>query len=351
MGGTRCVFRDCQVSTQRNPKMHFFKLPVRDPVRLEAWLKNCGNTDILNVAREKLSNRAVCARHFRYECFMNYKLDRLIPNQTPTLARISKELAWDLGHLDENGEATMVKLTTPTLVHLIPPENFECPLGFSEDGRFGRKYAVRSRTPPRPLAIDEIKRQKITPVQEQQPISRIEMSQVIDLCAEDNVTTPKLAKLETEDSKPAFAALQQDRNLAELQKKYDELQASFDLITAQNASLKATVAKLETQPKQNPPLSAATPTQLSKPQLYNGIKKYLGPSMAALVRMEMFGDGERAWKEDEREFAKELLQLGEHVYTHCCDEWRFRLPSLRTTRSWLEDQAKHEADNEETEDL
>ncbi|KAH8369622.1 hypothetical protein KR093_000320 [Drosophila rubida] len=284
---------------------------------------------------------------------MNYKLDRLIPNQTPTLARISKELAWDLGHLDENGEATMVKLTTPTLAHLIPPEGFECPLGFSEDGRFGRKYAVRSRTPPRPLAIDEIKRRKISDVQETQPTSIIETPQVIDLCTEDN-----LAPNEGVEATSVLAAMpgtQPDRNLEELQQKYDQLQSNFDSLTAQNADLKATIEKLAaTQPKLNTPTlsSVTTPQQLSKPQLYNGIKKYLGPSMAALVRMEMFGGGERSWKEDEREFAMELLQLGEHVYTHCCEEWRFRLPSLRTTRSWLQsDHPKHVADNGVAEDI
>ncbi|KAH8303015.1 hypothetical protein KR044_013266 [Drosophila immigrans] len=282
---------------------------------------------------------------------MNYKLDRLIPNQTPTLARISKELAWDLGHLDENGEATMVKLTAPTLAHLIAPENFECPLGFSDDGRFGRKYAVRSRTPPRPMAIDEIKRRKTSDVQEQQPISMIEMPPVIDLCAEDSVTTPPN---KDEDKQAALSAVQDtqpDRKLVELQEKYDELQAKFEAISAVNVTLMANIQKLEAQPKLNTPASSATTLQLSKPQLYNGIKKYLGPSMAALVRMEMFGGGERAWREDEREFAKELLQLGEDVYAHCCDEWRFRLPSLRTTRSWMQDHKNHDVNNGNAEDL
>lgn len=456
MGGTRCVFRDCQVSTHRNPKMHFFKLPIRDPVRLKAWLKNCGNAEILNVPREKLTNRAVCARHFRYECFMNYKLDRLVPNQVPTLIRVSKESAWDLANLDENGEPSMVKLT-PTLIHLIPPSDFECPLGYSADDRFARKYA-RRRTSPKPLSLEEVgsKKQRISPVidlthiGEQElmvekkkkleqldirgPIRCIPESKDSTVAAVDLVQPAASAqkslnkfidrrmdtngwskqieqkKAQLQEMEQTRAELKQQRkgstvlevdpvtpdppssenrdklidltnsqeslseskesldttedpvepdptvnkNLDELQLKYDELKKDLERISLENASLKQEVDQLETKlvqanKAQRLTASCATPAPpLSKPQLYRGIQKYLGPTMAALVRMEMFGGGERAWKEDERDFAKELLQLGEHVYTHCCEEWRFRLPSLRQAKTWLDER---EIAQDEEEDL
>ncbi|KRG06308.1 uncharacterized protein LOC26528686 [Drosophila mojavensis] len=335
MGGTRCVFRDCQVSTQRNPKMHFFKLPVRDPVRLETWLKNCGNADILNVAKEKLSNRAVCARHFRYECFMNYKLDRLIPNQTPTLVRVSKDLAWDMEHLDENGEATMVKLSMPTLEHLIPPPNFECPLGFTDDARFGRKYVARRRTPPKPLILEPNKRQKL--VHEQG--NTTETSLIVDTGKEQPLSGKDI------DMGPLTDSNVTEEMHEDYQLKYEQLRTNFEQLSKENADLKQTIERLEAQAEVlKSSSSTSVAPQLTKSQLYNGIKKYLGATMAALVRMEMFGGAERPWKEDERDFSKELLQLGEHVYTHCCDEWRFRLPSLRMARSWLED--KHTEENE-----
>lgn len=462
MGGTRCVFRDCQVSTHRNPKMHFFKLPIRDPVRLKAWLKNCGNAEILNVPREKLTNRAVCARHFRYECFMNYKLDRLVPNQVPTLIRVSKESAWDLANLDENGEPSMVKLT-PTLIHLIPPSDFECPLGFSADDRFARKYA-RRRTSPKPLSLEEVgsKKQRLqeeerispvidlTHIGEQElmvekkkkleqldirgPIKCIPESKDSTVAAVDLVQPAALEqkrpnkfidrrmdtngwskqieekKAQLQEMEQTRAELKQQRkgstvpevdtvtpdspssenrdklidltnsqeslseskesldttedpvepdptvnkNLDELQLKYDELKKDLERISLENASLKQEVDQLETKlvqanKAQRLTASCATPAPpLSKPQLYRGIQKYLGPTMAALVRMEMFGGGERAWKEDERDFAKELLQLGEHVYTHCCEEWRFRLPSLRQAKTWLDER---EIAQDEEEDL
>lgn len=133
MGGTRCIFRDCSVNSKRNPKMHFFKLPLRDSKRVGAWLKNCGKEDILNAPNKKLDCKTVCARHFRMECFMNYKMDRLLPFVTPTLIRINSNLAIDLDNLDENGDAVLVKLEIPTQPHLIAPKDFDCPLGFNDE--------------------------------------------------------------------------------------------------------------------------------------------------------------------------------------------------------------------------
>lgn len=75
---------------------------------------------------------------------MNYKMDRLIPMQTPTLFRINKDLALDYENLDQNGEALLVKLTPPKQQHLIPPKDFECPLGFV-DGETQNLDVVKKR--------------------------------------------------------------------------------------------------------------------------------------------------------------------------------------------------------------
>lgn len=85
---------------------------------------------------------------------------------------------------------------------------------------------------------------------------------------------------------------------------------------------------------------------LTKNQLFTGIRKYLNPSMVALLRMEMFGNSEREYKTDEKLFAKELYQLEGNVYNFLQDEWRFRLPSKKEVESWL-----NENDLDEDEDL
>ncbi|KAH8349672.1 hypothetical protein KR084_003970 [Drosophila pseudotakahashii] len=531
MGGTKCCFRDCRVNSGRNPNMHFFKFPAKDPNRLKDWVKNCANPDLSNASTTKLSTRTVCARHFRAESFMNYKMDRLIPMQTPTLLRINRDLALDYGNLDQNGEALLVKLKPPTQTHLIPPKDFECPLGFvdgdeEDDDNDGETRMVEvvgkqrleksqetksvvnfdlteaeeqpasedeapeidllmnaeqeqspmakekaavactsggsvmpqnildimSKLQPslgiklnkRPVEIqrmapneeqpakeqtrDLTKRQMVTNEYEKcpeatssitQPMNKPEVIQALTRIrkveeekqpTKDKAKKRKIQEHKTENIGPIGKnwqgnVMRQTQNTPQLEKPtqsshfnptssqvkptlhsespgflnevenmdsesnsdsedeseptekpsssedalhekhlqdYNKLQAEFDRLSEENAKLKRLQAE---QPKAStlPPKPASN--LLSKPQLYMAIKKYLGPTMAALLRMEMFGGSEeRTWKDDEREFATELLQLGDEVYKYCCDEWRFRLPSLRTARSWLEIKKTENAD-------
>lgn len=85
---------------------------------------------------------------------------------------------------------------------------------------------------------------------------------------------------------------------------------------------------------------------MTKVQLFNGIRKYLNPTMVALLRMEMFGSAEREYRPDERQLSKELYNLNQNVYDYMRDEWRFRLPSKTDVEQWLKD-----ADNDETWEL
>lgn len=81
---------------------------------------------------------------------------------------------------------------------------------------------------------------------------------------------------------------------------------------------------------------------MTKIQLFNGIRKYLNPSMIALLRMEMFGASDRDYRPDEKDFAKELFNLNNDVYNHMKDEWRFRLPPTAEVQKWLEKQDDEE---------
>ncbi|XP_017071693.1 uncharacterized protein LOC108108237 [Drosophila eugracilis] len=553
MGGTKCCFRDCAVASARNPRMHFFKFPVKDPKRLKAWVENCANPDVSNASLGKLAGKAVCARHFRAESFMNYKMDRLAPFQTPTLLRINKDLALDFASLDSNGEALLVKLTPPKQQHLVPPKGFQCPLGFvdDDDDETQNVEAIRKKTRvnvdqrvEKSQETQSAKLMDLTEVEDHQPadetngtlyllnsehehsvlnqekavvenqnyttitsgdsvmpqnildlISQLQPSMGIKLIKrpveiqtiiemdldlneqqlpiestegnteeqietkgpencyipasfretinkqsvpvspnetrnadrlkmisdivqkrkmqkevdfqDDNVLRsdeqstqeqPKRRKpieeaLKTEivvqagqttirskqksapcekptqsiqsvlndislktasvcfinqednlnytsesedESAPSEKPSSSEDTLREkLHQDYNKLQAEFDKLSEENAKLKQLQDELLKTHAAPPTKPAAN--SLTKQQLYMGIKKYLGPTMAALLRMEMFGGSEdRTWKDDEREFATELLQLGDEVYKYCCDEWRFRLPSIRIARSWLE---------------
>lgn len=83
--------------------------------------------------------------------------------------------------------------------------------------------------------------------------------------------------------------------------------------------------------------------QMSKPVLFNGIRRYLNPSMIALLRMEMFGEAEREYKPDERDIAIELMKLPLNdaqpgsVYDFLRSEWRFRLPPRNSVLQWIQE--------------
>nr|XP_016926180.2 uncharacterized protein LOC108007088 [Drosophila suzukii] len=533
MGGTKCSFRDCPVNSKRNPNMHFFKFPTKDQGRLQEWAKYCAN-----VPPNKWATRTVCARHFRAESFMNYKMDRLVPKQTPTLLRINRDLALDFASLDQNGEPLLVKLKPPTQPHLIPPKDFKCPLGFVDDDDIelqkvevtGKQTRVSAEKPQETQTAEHV---DLNQEEAQQPAEDIAKSDILmdaeqeqsalakekvaaetqdvtastsggsgmpmpqnildiisqlqpslgiklvkrpveihtinggdvalneqqteDLTKRQMLTNeiekyaklvstsvevkPKVITLRDEDQPKKMCTdinkkrgmQKEDLRYAEHAKKrkipeeeqktdhlaetrsefvknlrqeapqseipsqsshfnpnpgqgknnkealfntesscfsndeeenmdpgsdsqdgsdpgekpssseddlrekllydYNKLKAEFDKLSEENAKLKRLQAERLKVPTPTKPAS----NSLTKPQLYMAIKKYLGPTMAALLRIEMFGGSEdRTWKEDEREFAIELLQLGDEVYKYCCDEWRFRLPPLRTARSWLE---------------
>lgn len=84
----------------------------------------------------------------------------------------------------------------------------------------------------------------------------------------------------------------------------------------------------------------AGPTK-TKIQLFNGIKKYLNPSMVALLRMEMFGDTERQYKSDEKSLAVELLNVQSNIYEYMRSELRFRLPPKKDAETWAKEMSEN----------
>ncbi|XP_073838263.1 uncharacterized protein [Musca autumnalis] len=131
MGGCRCFFRDCRVNSYKQTRIHFFHVPLKHVERAKQWIKYGKLEFMLAYPTSKQKNVIVCARHFRDECFMNYKKDRLTPTAIPTISRLSKEKALDYELDLENG--TLVTLPETQLLHLILPDGFECTLGLEND--------------------------------------------------------------------------------------------------------------------------------------------------------------------------------------------------------------------------
>ncbi|XP_075161325.1 uncharacterized protein LOC142234130 [Haematobia irritans] len=136
MGGSRCHFRDCRVNTYNNPGMHFFRFPIRDLERYKKWREYSKQEIMLTYPLSKQKNIVICGRHFRDECFMNYKKEKLTPLAIPTIHRLQLDKALDYELDVENG--VLITLKAPQLDHLIAPPGFDC-LGLEHDEHIWKK--------------------------------------------------------------------------------------------------------------------------------------------------------------------------------------------------------------------
>uniref|UniRef100_A0A1I8P5G6 THAP-type domain-containing protein n=1 Tax=Stomoxys calcitrans TaxID=35570 RepID=A0A1I8P5G6_STOCA len=123
MGGCRCCFRDCQANSTKCEGMHFFRFPLKDPERFKKWREYCKQEGILQNPQKKQKNYVICGRHFRDECFMNYKKDRLTNTAVPTIHRLRVDKALDYELDIENG--VLVTIEPPQQKHLIPPPGLD----------------------------------------------------------------------------------------------------------------------------------------------------------------------------------------------------------------------------------
>lgn len=133
---------------------------------------------------------------------------------------------------------------------------------------------------------------------------------------------------------------------AQLAKHKKEIAMTLPLPAPQSITMTATT--LLPKPKQDK-------APLTKPQLFNGVRRYLNPSMVALLRMELFGDPEREYRPDEQEFSMELLNQSVNtninVFDYMRSEWRFRLPPKNVVEQWIRKrQETDEGDNVDWDD-
>lgn len=133
MGGCRCSFRDCSVGTSQNPGMHFFHFPLNDKERYKRWLTLANTMHFIDMPKTFQRNRVICARHFRDECFKNYKRDGINKGAEPTLLRLNDEMALDYAQVEENGGPELIKLPNCTLKHLIPPQGYVFAFSFHDN--------------------------------------------------------------------------------------------------------------------------------------------------------------------------------------------------------------------------
>lgn len=190
----------------------------------------------------------------------------------------------------------------------------------------------------------QVKQTSITPekIPQQQKENLERMKKLTDE-RDQAITNEQKAKQELQVSQSKISVLES---------KVQELENKLKLAVANKSKPAKTITRsiqTDPQPQIVPKVSTSSPTQaptkpgtLSKPQLFNGIKRYLSNAMATLLKMEMFGKSDREWKADEKKISCEVMRLGKEVYEYFTDEWRLRLPSKSEVNTWLQDSADDE---------
>lgn len=157
-------------------------------------------------------------------------------------------------------------------------------------------------------------------------------------------STPKIIKQEIihhpqDDSQIEFMYL----NEGELSTVKSAPDCSQDIksLAKEVSEIKSMLSEKLAQPQQPNTSTASlnessniTQSQFNKVQLFNGIKRYLSPSLIALLRMEIFAAPNREYKKDEKIICSEILKLGGEIYDFFSDEWRLRLPSKEIVKNW-----------------
>lgn len=62
--GQTCVYTSCKNTKKNNKSVSFFRFPIKDPLRLELWKINSGNSSILLMEVDALANKLICENHF-----------------------------------------------------------------------------------------------------------------------------------------------------------------------------------------------------------------------------------------------------------------------------------------------
>ena len=400
MGGCRCSFFKCSNNTTlaketNSIHSHFFHFPIRDLQRCRSWAIYSNNMAFLTLPMDKLKNKVICDMHFPESSFMNYTRSKLnkttaIPTifinenrqevdllsnptdwvienknaETPSHFKDSNTVKIDID--DSNIEVEMpqpkkIKTEVPKvgemriLNKLVAPQSNKV---LTVNKIISKPESIVKVAPKSlPTTATAVKVQK-TPVKiETLPAFHTKSAEKPKVFKE--VTPTASAQISFNDSDPAqetyeFVTVLSDEQpsfanettSSHLQVASDEIksllsQTSQDILDIKSM-LSTSISKIQSPVKNES--SNISQSQFNKVQLFNGIKRYLSPSLIALLRMELFSCPNREYKKDEKIICAELLKLGDETFDFFNDEWRLRLPSKDEVKSWQNEEMTDETD-------
>lgn len=347
--------------------------------------------DFLKLPIEKLKNKVICDKHFQETSFMNYTRSKLnkttaVPTiyidsndeeidllESPTTFVIeNKEKKSGSGYLITNsssrekskidideadsGEQQIIVMKSSTGPTSAKRLKTELPTQKPSEMRILNKLPPPAITPGKQLiSFNQIKEaiQKSSTSQQcaktkvkliEKPkvfntkvikheilpsiINEVEQFEVLSFLPEEVSSPSKPLTLDLSlSSSSSSSSLQEIKTLI---KDVAEIKSLLSEKIPPTAQMPSTSTGVSSE-------SNITPSHLNKIQLFNGIKRYLSPSLIALLRLEIFSAPNREYKKDEKIICDELLKLGDEVYDFFSEEWRLRLPSKDQVKSWQSD--------------
>ncbi|CAG9808850.1 unnamed protein product [Chironomus riparius] len=390
MGGCRCSFYKCSNNTTlaketNSIHSHFFHFPIKDLQRCRSWAIYSNNMTFLSLPMDKLKNKVICDMHFPESSFMNYTRSKLnkttaIPSifinehrqevdllSNPTDWVIENRNAETPSHFKDSNTVKIdiddsnidVEMPQPKKIKTEVPKVGEVRiLNKLVTSQSNKILTVKQISKPESPSIVKVTPKTLpTSVKVQKTPVKIETSPAFQakISAEKpkvfkEITPTASAQLSFNDSDPAQETYEfvtvlssddqpsfaNESTSSHLQGASDEIksllsQTSQDILDIKSM-LSTSIAKTQTPVKNES--SNISQSQFNKVQLFNGIKRYLSPSLIALLRMELFSAPNRKYKKDEKIICSELLKLGDETYDFFNDEWRVRLPAKDEVKSW-----------------
>lgn len=338
----------------------------------------------LELSLDKLKNKVVCDLHFPENNFMNYKREKL--NKTNAIPTIYIQP-------DDNKEVDLLQSPMPWIeVNKKKP----VPATFSKHSRIDmddssvsldsfkvdqppssgvKRKAEAPVTPVPPKILNMMNSKETSPRIVKKLPTAPQKTQIVQVSGE-NYTIRRVSKT---PPKPAPVIMKQEIIQAPLPPQFDIFDVNdlqFSTLEPQEvqvqvptpppvddlkpilldslkqiAELKQMLSEKQIPETSSPPPPAKkenfniSQSHLNKVQLFNGIKRYLSPSMNALLRIELFSTPNREYKKDEKIICQELLQLGDKTYDFLTDEWRLRLPGKKEVQTWMDGQSTEEDDD------
>lgn len=354
-----------------NRETHFFHFPVKDRQRCIKWCIYSNNMSFLSLPDEKLKNKVICDFHFPESHFMNYKREKLNKTNAVPIHYINKTkdvidletspTSWvESNHSqsldDQDDKIPLSKIDIDDKEVTIEVQNYDSPPAKKPKIQIqsvqkmhpvkilNSNYELTPKTLPTQSSSSSAVKSVMKSGSQNFTIRKFSSPQKVRAKVEESQDSiVQIHTLDMSDEKDLYQnmVLIEPETTEIKEDPLNEIKPLLEQSLRDSADIKQLLkqklnSQIETTPsKSNETPSSISKSHLNKTQLFNGIKRYLSPSLTALLSMELFGAPSREYTSDEKIICTEILQLGDETYNFFAEEWRIRLPAIDKVKDWL----------------